>query len=96
MNFIILSPVFYNKTKDEQRIIYSAFHVSVKDILLSWRSPPPNILLILTDDASMVQNIILKADCHSAYKKYPAFFMEPEGSPPWSQKPAIGLYPEPA
>jgi hypothetical protein len=29
-------------------------------------------------------------------KKYPAFFMEPEGSPPCSQKPATGPYPEPA
>jgi len=29
-------------------------------------------------------------------KKYPAFFMEPEGSLPCSQKPATGLYPEPA
>jgi hypothetical protein len=29
-------------------------------------------------------------------KKYPAFFMEPEGSLPFSQKPTIGPYPEPA
>jgi hypothetical protein len=29
-------------------------------------------------------------------KKYPAFFMEPEGSSPFSQNPAIGPYPEPA
>jgi hypothetical protein len=29
-------------------------------------------------------------------KKYPAFFMEPEGSLPCLQKPAIGPYPEPA
>jgi hypothetical protein len=29
-------------------------------------------------------------------KKYPAFFMEPEGSLPCSQKPAIGPYHEPA
>jgi hypothetical protein len=29
-------------------------------------------------------------------KKYPAFFMEPEGSLQCSQKPATGLYPEPA
>jgi hypothetical protein len=28
-------------------------------------------------------------------KKYPAFFMEPEGSSPCSQKPATGPYPEP-
>jgi hypothetical protein len=42
----------------------------------------------------MVQNIIWKADCHLAIKKYPAFFMEPEGSSPCSQKPAIGPYPE--
>jgi hypothetical protein len=29
-------------------------------------------------------------------KKYPVFFMEPEGSLPCSQKPDIGPYPEPA
>jgi len=28
------------------------------------------------------------ADCHSARQKYPAFFMEHEGSLPCSQKPA--------
>jgi len=27
----------------------------------------------------MVQDIILKADCHSSCQKYPAFFMEPGG-----------------
>jgi hypothetical protein len=40
----------------------------------------------------MMQNIILKADCHLAYQK----FAEPEGSLPCSQKPATGPYPEPA
>jgi hypothetical protein len=29
-------------------------------------------------------------------KKYPDFFMEPEGSLPCTQKPGIGPYPEPA
>jgi hypothetical protein len=43
---------------------------------------------------SMVQNINWKTDCHSAYKKYPTFFMEPEGSSPCSQKPAAGPYPK--
>jgi hypothetical protein len=47
----------------------------------------------LTD--SMMHNIIWKADCHSAYQKYP-FFIDPEGSLPCSQKPATGPYPEPA
>jgi hypothetical protein len=45
---------------------------------------------------SMVQNIIWKPDCHSAYQKNPAFFMKPEGSSPCSQKPATGPYPQPA
>jgi hypothetical protein len=44
----------------------------------------------------MVQNIIWKADGHSACQKYLAVFMEPEGSSPCSQKFAIGPYPEPA
>jgi hypothetical protein len=44
----------------------------------------------------MVQDIIWETACHSAYEKYPAFFMEPEGSSPYSQKLAIGPYPEPA
>jgi hypothetical protein len=30
----------------------------------------------------MLQNIIWKADYHSAYKKYPGIFMEPESSSP--------------
>jgi hypothetical protein len=29
-------------------------------------------------------------------KKYPAFFIEPEDSQPYSQKPTTGPYPEPA
>jgi hypothetical protein len=32
----------------------------------------------------------------SLSKKYPAFFIEPEGSPPCSQKPATETYLEPA
>jgi hypothetical protein len=43
----------------------------------------------------MVQEIIWKADSHSAFQKYHTFFMETEGSLPCSQKPAIGPYPEP-
>jgi hypothetical protein len=38
----------------------------------------------------MAQNIIWKADYHSAYKKNPPFFIEPEGSLPCLQKPTIG------
>jgi len=45
---------------------------------------------------SMVKDIIWKADCHSAFQKYPAAFMDPEGSSPCSQKSATGHYPEPA
>jgi hypothetical protein len=51
-----------------------------------------NILLL---NYSMVQNIIWKADCRSAYQKI-SCFMEPEGSSPSSQKLCIGPYPEPA
>jgi hypothetical protein len=43
---------------------------------------------------SMVQDIILKADCYSACQKISCFLMEPEGSLPCSQKPATGPYPE--
>jgi len=45
---------------------------------------------------SVVKDIIWKADCHSAYQKYPAFLMKLEGSLLCSQKPATGPYPEPA
>jgi hypothetical protein len=34
----------------------------------------------------MVQDIIWKADCHSACQKTPCFLMEPEGSSPCSHK----------
>jgi hypothetical protein len=44
----------------------------------------------------MVQDIIWKADSHSYCQKNSAFIMESEGSLPYSQKPAIGPYPEPA
>jgi hypothetical protein len=44
----------------------------------------------------MVHNILRKGDYHSAYQKYPAFFMGPEGSSPCSKKPATELYLEPA
>jgi hypothetical protein len=43
----------------------------------------------------MVQDIIWKA-VTQLVKKYLAFSMEPEGSLPFSQKPATGPYPEPA
>jgi hypothetical protein len=38
----------------------------------------------------MVQDIILKADCHSARQKISSFLTETEGSSPCSQKPATG------
>jgi hypothetical protein len=44
----------------------------------------------------MVQDIIWKADCHSACQTISHFLMEPEGSSSCSQKPATGPYPEPA
>jgi hypothetical protein len=45
---------------------------------------------------SMTQNIIRKADCHSAYQKIFASVTEPEGSSPCSQKPTTEPYFEPA
>jgi hypothetical protein len=45
---------------------------------------------------SVVQDIIWKADCHSACQNMSCFLMEPEGSLPCSHKPAIGPYHEPA
>jgi hypothetical protein len=44
----------------------------------------------------MVQNIIWKANSHSAYQIYTALFVEPGGSSPCSQKPAPEAYPDPA
>jgi hypothetical protein len=44
----------------------------------------------------MVQDIIRKADCHSACQKHICFLMEPEGSLSCSQKLVTGPYPEPA
>jgi hypothetical protein len=43
----------------------------------------------------MVQTLFEKLIVTQLAKKYPAFFMGPEGSLPCSQKPAIGPYPEP-
>jgi hypothetical protein len=43
---------------------------------------------------SMVQDIILKADCHSACQKISCFLMDPKGSLLCSHKPATGPYPE--
>jgi hypothetical protein len=44
----------------------------------------------------MVQDVTLKADCHSACQKISFFLMEPEVSLPCSNKPTTGPYPEPA
>jgi hypothetical protein len=43
---------------------------------------------------STVQDIICKAECHSACQKISYFLVEPVGSLPCSQKPVTGLYPE--
>jgi len=57
-----------------------------------WEYLVPHIELITY---SMVQDIIWKADYHSAYQKNP-FFVEPEGSSPCSQEPSTGPYSESA
>jgi hypothetical protein len=44
----------------------------------------------------MVQDIIEKLISHSACQTVACFLYEPEGSLPWSQKPVIVSYPEPA
>jgi hypothetical protein len=44
----------------------------------------------------MVHDIIWKLIVTQIVKKYPAFFMEPEGSSPCLQKSATGPYPETA
>jgi len=43
-----------------------------------------------------VQDMLLKAESHSACEKISCFLMEHEGSLPCTQKPATALYPEPA
>jgi len=43
----------------------------------------------------MVQDIILKADCHSGCQKISCSLVVPEGLLPCSQEPATGPYPEP-
>jgi hypothetical protein len=44
----------------------------------------------------MVQDIDIWKPVTQLIKKYPTFFMEPEGSLPCLQKPATKPYPEPA
>jgi len=61
---------------------------------MPWSDIFSNIRICYLLTYSIVQNIIWKADCHSAYKRNP-FFMEHEVSSPCSQKPATGPYPEP-
>jgi len=41
-----------------------------------------------------VQDIILKADCHTACQKISCFLTEPKDSSPCSQQPATGPHPE--
>jgi hypothetical protein len=53
------------------------------------------IITILTHSLH-VQDIIWKADCHSACQKIFRLLMGPESLLPCSQKPATGPYPEPA
>jgi hypothetical protein len=67
-------------------ITYLAEYVIVLPYLLNY--------LLLT--YYMVQDIIWKADCHSACQKISCFLMEPEGSSPCSQKVGTGPYTEPA
>jgi len=43
----------------------------------------------------MKQNPFWEADSQSAGQEIPCLFMEPEGSLPYLQEPATGLYPEP-
>jgi hypothetical protein len=66
----------------------------------SWEGGSQNILLTyylstysLTPCCRILQE---KLTATQLVKKYPAFFMEPEGSSPYSQKPTTGPYPEPA
>jgi hypothetical protein len=60
-------------------------------VCISWRKQDNNEILIRRCRILFEKMIVTQP-----VNKYPAFFMEPEGSLPCSQKPATGPSPEPA
>jgi hypothetical protein len=67
-------------------------HLASKDLLTFTVGPLFTYLLT----HFMVQDVIRKAECHSACQTISRLLMEPDGSLPCSQKSAIGPYPEPS
>jgi len=61
--------------------------------LMGWNFDEEFITYLLTPSCRILFQKLFVA---LLVKKYPAFFVEPEGSSPCSKKPAIGPYPEPA
>jgi hypothetical protein len=97
-NLEICLPKFHQFGKDtwmfylRQVLVYSLCTLGVGKLFPSYLT----YLLTYLLTHSMVQDIIWKADRHSACQKISCFLMEPEGSSPRSHKPATGPYLEPA
>jgi hypothetical protein len=66
------------------------------DISQTWKKIKRHENRIATHNTPWCRLLFEKLIVTQLFSKYPALFMEPEGSLPCSQKPATGPYPEPA
>jgi hypothetical protein len=75
----------------------SSLDALIPRLELDSKSPRPHAPYLLTYLLTpWCRTLFEKLIITQPVKKYPAFFMEPQGPSPCSQKPAIGSYPEPA